>query len=167
MRNIASLIATSLLIPCATLSTQAIKPGSDVRVAIGWRSFEGKVRQITGDSLVIDTLRLPLQSINRVAVRRRTSNIGDHALYSGIGFGSFGLLLGIMTNFGNGLLGRDNGPSVLVSAAVAGGIGASLGAVFSLATARDHWQPIPLHRLRVSLAPHRDGRFAFGLSVSF
>ena len=166
MRSVASLIAISLLIPCATLSAQAIKPGREVRVDVGLRSYQGRVRQLTADSLVMDTVRLRLHSVTRIAVRRRTSNIGDHALYSGIGFGSFGLLLGLMTNFGHGLFVKQDGPSVLATTAVAGCIGASLGAVSSLVTARAYWQRIPLDRLRVSVAPQRDW-FALGMRVVF
>ncbi len=31
----------------------------------------------------------------------------------------------------------------------------------------DRWEEVPLDQLRVSFAPERDGRFAFGLSVAF
>ncbi len=31
----------------------------------------------------------------------------------------------------------------------------------------DRWQEVPLDRLRVSVAPQRDGRFGLGLSVRF
>ncbi len=31
----------------------------------------------------------------------------------------------------------------------------------------DRWEEVQLHRVRVSVAPQRDGRFGFGASVRF
>lgn len=166
MRGITLLIAIFLLVPCVALSAQTIKPGREVRVDVGLSSYQGRVRELTTDSLVADTFRLPIQSITRIAVRQRTSNIGEHALYGGIGFGSFGLLFGVMTNFGHGLLMEEEGPSVLATTAVAGSIGALLGAVSSLVTARDNWQRVPLDRLRVSFAARQSG-LGLGVTVAF
>ena len=41
------------------------------------------------------------------------------------------------------------------------------GAVIKTDCWTDCWEAVPLERLRVSLAPQRDGRFALGFSVSF
>ena len=46
---------------------------------------------------------------------------------------------------------------------VAVGVGAITGALIKT----DHWEDVPLDRVRVSFGPQRDGRFALGASVRF
>jgi hypothetical protein len=45
--------------------------------------------------------------------------------------------------------------------------GAAVGLVVGAFTKTDRWEEVPLDRLRVSIVPQRDGRFALGVSVSF
>jgi hypothetical protein len=51
----------------------------------------------------------------------------------------------------------------LVFGAVGGFVGGGIGAMSS----SERWKEVPLDRLRVSIVPLRDGRFALGLSVAF
>ncbi len=53
------------------------------------------------------------------------------------------------------------------TAALGGVIGAAIGGGIGGSIKTDRWEEVPLDRLGVTLAPQRDGRFAFGLSVAF
>ncbi|UCG87455.1 MAG: hypothetical protein JSW71_02610 [Gemmatimonadota bacterium] len=55
--------------------------------------------------------------------------------------------------------------AVLLGAGFFGLIGYGVGTLVSYTVSK--WQEVPLDRLRVSLAPQRDGRLGLGLSVSF
>jgi hypothetical protein len=46
-------------------------------------------------------------------------------------------------------------------------VGAGVGALIGTAIKTERWQEVPLDRVRVSFGPQRNGRFGFGLSVSF
>jgi hypothetical protein len=50
---------------------------------------------------------------------------------------------------------------------VFGGAGAIVGSVVGALVKSERWEEVPLDRLRVSIAPQRDGRFALGMSVVF
>jgi hypothetical protein len=45
--------------------------------------------------------------------------------------------------------------------------GALLDATIGALIKTDRWEEVPLERLRVSVAPQRDGRFAFGVRIAF
>ena len=173
MRNIASLLAISLLIPCVTLSAQTIKPGSDVRVDVGLRSYQGRVRQLTADSLVMDTVRLPLHSVTRIAVHRRShpwegAFIG--LLVGGIGgaaFGSASYEECVPEGWFDCMLApQSEGQAAVLGGILGGSFGAAFGAVLGAGIKTDRWEEVPLDRLRVSFAPKRDG-FAVAMKVSF
>jgi hypothetical protein len=46
-------------------------------------------------------------------------------------------------------------------------VGGILGGIAGAASSHEGWVQVPLDRLRVSFAPHRDGKFALGMVVSF
>ena len=55
-----------------------------------------------------------------------------------------------------------------VGGAILGGVrGALLGAILGGTIKTERWVRVPLDRLRVGIAPQRDGGFALGLSVTF
>ncbi len=58
-------------------------------------------------------------------------------------------------------------PRMFIGAGIGAGIGAVAGALVGFAIKTEQWEEAPLDRIRVSFAPQRDGRFAFGLSVAF
>ena len=45
--------------------------------------------------------------------------------------------------------------------------GAVVGTLIGSAVKTDRWEEVPLDRLRLQVAPQRDGRFGLGLSVRF
>ena len=54
-----------------------------------------------------------------------------------------------------------------MGALLGAGVGGALGGITGYFIKTDRWEEIPLDRLRVSLAPERDGGFALGFSVGF
>ena len=55
----------------------------------------------------------------------------------------------------------------LEAALITGAIVGAAGGIVGYFIKTDRWEEIPLERLRVSLAPQRDGGFALGFSVRF
>jgi hypothetical protein len=55
----------------------------------------------------------------------------------------------------------------MLKAAVVGGALGMIGGVLVARKPVDRWEEVPLGRLRLSVGPQRDGRFAFGASVAF
>ena len=45
--------------------------------------------------------------------------------------------------------------------------GESSAAMMTMHIKTEHWEEVPLERLRVSLAPQRNGRFELGMLVAF
>jgi hypothetical protein len=106
-------------------------------------------------------LVVPLDSVTRLDVPRRRSNV---AWGTGIG-----LLVGAAAGI---IIGTRGEPEVDYdprwTGGIAGGIwGTLLGLGIGLLIRTDRWEEVPLDKLRVSVAPQRDGRFGLGLSVSF
>ena len=190
MRHITLLVVALAVAPLTNVRAQDSLPvtiGDRLRVTaptLDIDKYDGTLQAFGGDTLVlerqqrerrgslmVDTLRVALMSVTRLDIHRgHRSNVGKGILWGGI---PVGFLLGAFT----GAVCADAAPSMLFDCHFAEGFvvgfavgfagGALIGAVIGAATSGDRWEEIPLDQLRVSFAPQRDGRFAFGLSVAF
>ena len=60
-----------------------------------------------------------------------------------------------------------SGRCALAGAVIFGAGGALLGFIVGAMITGTRWEEVPLDRLRLQVAPQRDGRFGLGLSVRF
>ena len=160
--------AVGLLIPLASLEAQL--PGQRVRITapqLGISKYSGILVAVDGDTLTVDTLRVALMNVTRLDVYMgRKGHAGTGAVVGGLVVGvPFAILFAAVCE------GVDINCTGTGGAAVGflmgGAAGALVGAGVGLLIKSDRWEEVPLHALRVSVAPQRDGRFGLGLSVRF
>jgi hypothetical protein len=137
------------------------------------------------DSVFLDDgVAFSLASAVRFEVQRRKAFGAEKGLFiglalgggSGLLVGAFSELLASLENLGPDFSGRSRTEDqssacgetdcLLRYTAIGAGAGAILGAVLG-AIKFAYWEEVPLDRLSASFAPQRDGRFAFGASISF
>jgi hypothetical protein len=86
----------------------------------------------------------------------------------GIGFVG-GAAIGAVVGYTTDPEGNDLPPEG--AAVIVGGLGAAvgglLGTIIGSTIKSDRWEEVPLDRLRVGIATHRDGRLGIGLSLKF
>ena len=149
-----------------------VQVGTRVRVTapeLDLERYDGTLVAARGDTLTVGTVHVPLTSVTRLDVHRgRTGNWRKGA--------KIGALVGLPAGLAYGVLihvaychdfdGDFECWPLAPLGAVAGGLAGALvgGAVGALT---DRWEEVPLERLRVSLAPQRDGGFALGFSVRY
>jgi len=175
---VVSLITVSLLGPFALLSGQQ-PPSVDIGVPVRVTANELEISQHTGrltavdsNSLHVGDLQIPWSSVTSLEI--------SHGLKTRkMMGGTLGMLAGMAV--GNSLASRecdrlnaesqgflDNLDACLLNSFVGifggGLVGGFIGRLIGASTAS--WQEVPLDRVRVNLAPQRDG-VALGLSVSF
>ena len=148
---------------------QLVFPGERVRVTAPDCALRGQVatlRAIRADTLVLETTECPMASVTRLDVSRGQKSHGRNG--AAIGFPAGAVLAFAYCQVGDKtgceVLGND---ATLGIALIFGGVGVLVGAIVGHAIKTDRWEEVPLERLRVSLAPQRDGRFALGFSVRF
>ena len=171
-----ALLAVAPLSIVTAQETPLVKPGDRVRVTApdqALSKYTGTLAGVYGDTLRLDTLHVPLQSVTRLDVHRgQKSKAGTGALI-GAGVGAAAGVITALVVCAEDNRDCENAGSGLTAAAAlvlgVGGalLGAGLGAVVGSNVKVDRWEEIPLDRLRVSVAPQRDGRFGLGLSVRF
>ena len=192
MRRAPLLVAILAFMPLASATAQVpVRPGARVRVTgrfcqpVYSNCVLGRPERHVGtfvawksDSLVMkskgDILASPQDSVTRLEVSlSRKSKAGGGALIGAAVLGIPGVIAGLMISeicigFGCTQQSLENrlGLAVLLGA-VGAGTGALIGAVIGSAIRSDRWEGVPLDRLRVQVAPQRDGRFGLGLSVRF
>ncbi len=154
-----------------------VEPGVRVRVTAPECELRGQAatfRALRADTLVLETTECPLASVTRLDVSRGRKS---HALLGatiGLAAGALGAVIycksadktefydkGECSTF----FGNDN--LTLAFAVIYGGLGGVAGGLVGYLIKTERWEEIPLERLRVSLAPQRDGGFALGFSVRF
>ena len=151
-------------------AAQWIKRGDYVRVsAEQYPDLRGRVKLLTAQTIVVDTVQLPLSSVNNILVRHRKSNDLKGAMIGtlvGGGFGALFFLGGDDCSSSDWICisGRDLAPYTTAVGAAAGFL---IGTVIGALDIEESWQPVPVKRLNVSVIPQRDRRFALGLSVPF
>ena len=122
-------------------------------------------RALRADTLVLETTQCPLASVTRLDVSGGRKSNAVVGFLVGAGLGLVGSLA--VCNFTDTCqVFSDNdvrGDVVTVS----GLMGGALGGITGYLIKTERWEEIPLERLRVSLAPQRDGGFALGFSVRF
>ena len=150
---------------------QPLQPGQRVRVAHSClavrdqqtrqtelsdcQTTKGSVAALSADTLGLSagdsTVSLPLRRISRIEVYR-----GQKA-HTGVG-ALVGLLVGAVTG---GVVGYrqceewfvDMGLCTVAGVGIGGGVGLGLGALTGSAIKTDHWEDVPLDRLRVGVGP--------------
>ena len=196
MHHATILVAILAFVPLTSATAQVpVRPGARVRVTgrfcqpvysncvlgrtesrvgtfVGWKS----------DSLVMkskgDILAAPQDFVTRVEVSlSRKSKAGRGAKIGALVLGIPSVITGVIVGLAIeeiclGLscnrLDLDDRVMIAVGLGVIGaGTGALFGAVIGSVIRPDHWGKVPLDRLRLQVAPQRDGRFGFGASVRF
>ncbi len=150
-----------------------VKPGDRVRVTapdLGIRKQAATFEAWRGDTLVIvadSSMNFPLAFVTRLEVGRNRRYAGRGAAI-GLAFGGFGggVLSGVSCA-NDPFLEENAGGCAVVGAVVFGAVGALIGALIGAASTGTRWEEVPLDRLRLQVAPQRDGRLGFGASVKF
>ena len=179
MRGFTFVLAASLIVPPSTLFGQQppLEPGARVLVTApdcGLRKQPTTLEAWGGDTLVLGMTECPLDSVTSLEVSRGQASLTWRG--AGIGFiigAAIGAPIGgyLCGAIAAGIEGSrcSVGERVLSGAMFGvplGGIFAMFGAAIGSTSATDHWEEVPLDRLRVSFAPQRDG-FAVGVRVAF
>ncbi len=186
VRGLAFFLAALFLAPSASLSAQQQAPvevGTRIRVehdcTRGWRDNWARCQKEYGTLSALSTHILtvmvdgeaaergfPLDSVTRLDVSRgRKSNTIKGALWGLLGGGAAGAMTGALCDWGPFV---DCGSARMIGtgAGIGGATGLVIGAGLGAMIISERWEEVPLDRLRVSFAKHREG-FALGLSVSF
>ena len=156
----------------AAAAGQTIKPGTHVRASTDrYPRLEGTLRSVTIDSIVVDTVRLPISSISQLQVRHRRGNAGKGALIGGITLGvASGIAgaAGCAGSSGSFIDCSDRVPAAFLTGGFLGfAVGAGIGAVIGAFVKTDRWERVAVGRLLVSAAPGRNGPLTLGVSLSF
>ena len=180
MRAVTSVLSLSVLVPLASLSAQEQPPveaGSRIRVTaptVGADKLVGMCVEVDATRLRVQAeeqaspLTISLTDVTRLEVSQGRKS---HAL-AGLGIGFLGgVVIGAV--FGGAVASdidvcdTNEENCKIIFAAVSGFGGGLVGLFVGAQFESDRWEEVPLDRLRVSIAPLRDGRFALGLSVRF
>ncbi len=184
MRHATILVAILAFVPLTRITAQEpppVKVGDRVRVtapALGIRKQAGRFEALRADTLVVavadSTMTFPVASVTRLEVSRgQKSRMGLGAGIGLLGGGLLGYLIssGLGSHGGctegGGFLEPTREQCIGLSTVGGAVVGTLLGLVAGALTKTDRWREVPLDRLRLQVAPQRDGRFGLGLSVRF
>ena len=146
-----------------------LEPGVRVRVTApdcGLSGWPTEFRALRADMLVLETTECPMASVTSLDVSRGQKS---HArLGAGIGFAAvaLGTVVYCKTVEFSGCVPYDS-DLTLAFAFIFGALGGVAGGITGYFIKTDLWEEVPLERLRLSLAPQREGGFALGVSVRF
>jgi len=126
---------------------------------------KGTLMSLSTESIVVDTLDIPLNSVTQFYVYRgKKGNAGTGAIA--------GLTVGVIVGVGLGYVGSQVSetddspvPVMLVGAGVVGIAGLLVGAMFGALVKTDHWERVYLNRL--SLMPTGNGRLSVNVAIRF
>jgi hypothetical protein len=184
MRAVTSMLTVSLLVPLAALSAQEQPPveaGSRIRVTaptVGADELVGMCVEVDATRLRVQAeeqaspLTISLTDVTRLEVSQgRKSNALAGLGIGFLGGAAIGAVLGSAAGREEGgpetLCTGDKTECAVFGAAVGGVAFGAIGAGIGALAKTERWEEVPLDRLRVSIVPLRDGRFALGLSVRF
>ncbi len=145
-----------------------LEPGVLVRVTAldcGLRGRAATFRGFRADTLILGTTECPLASVTRLDVSRGQKSHAEAGFFIGVHAGALGALA--YCQLGEKRCAVFDNDFTLGVVLVGAGVGILLGVITGRSIKTDLWEEVPLQRLRVSLAPQRDGRFALGFSVRF
>ena len=183
-------LSASLLVPDSTVLAQELpQPGERVRVTLlptctadlctgrPRRKSVGTLMSVSGDSLLLsvnggaDRVFLPLSSVVRIQVLRGRKPARVRGAVIGALVGGVVGMVGSLTTYeeceGFCPANFGRGGTAALSGLVFGALGAGVGYLVGNFVTVDRWVEVPPDRLRVSIAPQRDGRLTLGMSVSF
>ena len=164
------LVLTCISGPIAAQDTLTVTVGERVRVSTeSGVTHVGLLSAMTSGALEVQgeggSQRFSVASVTRLDVSRGQKSHVFVGFLVGAGAGLVGSLA--VCNFTDTCqVFSDNDVRtdvVLVSTGMGGLLGLTVGYLIKT----ERWEEIPLERLRVSLAPRRDGGFALGFSVRF
>ncbi len=166
------LICLLLVAAPAVAAGQSIDPGTYVRVSTSRHlPLQGTVTSVSDDFIVVDTVRIPINSIFHLRARYRRSNAGRGAVIGGITLGALsGVALGAACSGSSGSFidCSDSVPAAFAAGAAVGFVfGAGIGALIGAFVETDSWEQVHVDRLRVGVVPRRGGPLTLGLSLSF
>ncbi len=179
MRHTTILVAILAFVPLASATAQEpppVKVGDRVRVtAPDLRRREGTVQLLTTDSLVMrpeygapHRLAIPLASVTRLEVTMPPGSRAGKGALIGLGVAGLGGAVLVGAACASDQLLKDSaGGCAILGAVIFGSGGALVGAIIGAMITGTRWEEVPLDRLRLQVAPQRDGRFGFGASVRF
>ncbi len=154
--------------PTEMAAQEPLASGSRVRVTAPDCALRGQAatfRVLRADTLVLYGAACPLASVTRLDVSRGQKS---HAVVGSLVGAGAGALVGLAMCANTEVCGivsdNDIKGEVVATSVVVGGL---LGLLVGYLIKTDRWEEVPLERLRVSLAPQRDGGFALGFSVRF
>ena len=180
---VVSLLVLPLLVRSGSLSAQEpppIEPGARVRVTVpdfGLEKSVGTCLALSNGSMQFlpqsgpSPRTIPVTAMTRLQVSRgRKSHIVGGAVLGGLTGAVvggtvviLGTQLGCETTGGCSVDWGEGGRWIALFSVIGVAFGGGIGALVKT----DRWEEVPLDRLRVSLAPQRDGRFALGVYVAF
>jgi hypothetical protein len=174
MRLVSLLIGLACLLTTALLRTAAaqVSPGDRVRVTTPDRGrYDGTLVALPPDSIVVDTLRISLVAVTQLELHHgQKSKWATGAIIGGVALGAAtaAVVIAGCDPWGSHEEYCSISDAGFVAVTAAGAVaGAAIGGAFGALSKSDRWEEVPLDQLRVSFAPQRDGRFAFGLSMRF
>jgi hypothetical protein len=155
--------------PTEMVAQEPLASGSRVRVTAPECELRGQAatfRALRADTLVLDTTECPLASVTRLDVSRGQKSHTVIGAGIGLAAGALGAVIFCeVVEKGSCELFDDD--IRLEAALITGAIVGALGGFVGYLIKSDRWEEVPLERLRVSLAPQRDGGIALGFSVRF
>ena len=152
----------------------AFEPGVRVRVTAlecGLRERATRYVAFRADTLVLETTECPIPSVTRFDVSRGRRSHVPLGIGIGLAAGALGTVVycsGDRFEFSDeGKCELYDSDFTLLATALIGAAGGLVGGIAGHFIKTDRWEEVPLERLRVSLAPQRDGRIALGFSIRF
>ncbi len=182
MRSFTFLVAVLAVTPLTRVTAQEpppVKVGDRVRVShdCTYRGTQrrcqedrGTLDAVKADSIVLSAEKDQSRMVILIASVTRLRVVRGQKSHWAAGVG-----IGFLTGFTTGAVlaaQEPGGCSESQGCTIPFGLffgagGALIGGVIGALIKSDRWEEVPLDQLRVSFAPQRDGRFAFGLSVRF
>jgi hypothetical protein len=157
----------------AAAQQPSLAPGQRVRVtipALGLERHADTFVALRNDSIVLDSVTCALSNLTRLDRYRGRGRKTWKGALIGAGSGvALGALIGLARGgtLDMGAWGKIRGVGVMaVFAAAFGETGAVVGLIVGSTLKGDRWQRVPLGRVRVSVAPTRNG-IGVGASIGF
>lgn len=170
---IAPLLLLTALSPVSAQQRSSLEPGARVRLSAataGIRKHVGTLQAVELDTLVVDSLRVPIAIITQLEISRgRRSKAGRGALIGAGGGAVAGGIVGYLV--GNLCYSNPSGSGcragvTALGAGVGSAVGAGIGALIGRSATSDRWEVLLLDQLRLSTVP-LESRVAVILSAHF